>query len=225
MTAPADIPTTTAGPGDIGRLCGVIASAFLELPPSRWLIPDPAGRHAAFPSYFRLLLELAIERGQVITTHDRSAAALWIPSGTEPLPDYDERLAVIAGDRLPHFRAFDIAMEEHHPRDEHDWLAILAVRPGLQGKGIGSALLHARHRQLDTLGTGAYLEAASQRARALYLRHGYADAGDPIQLPAGPPMWPMWRDPQPLPGAGPVTDCEVLAVPEMTTASARHRRA
>jgi GNAT superfamily N-acetyltransferase len=90
-------------------------------------------------------------------------------------------------------------MEEHHPGPDHDWLAILAVAPAGQGRGTGSALLAARHAVLDRIGTAAYLEAGSSRARELYLRHGYADHGDPIELP-GPQacrMYPMWRSPQP----------------------------
>jgi hypothetical protein len=41
----------------------------------------------------------------------------------------------------------------------------------------------------------AYLEASSRRARQLYLAHGYVDRGVPIQLPSGPAMYPMIRQP------------------------------
>jgi GNAT superfamily N-acetyltransferase len=84
-------------------------------------------------------------------------------------------------------------------RLHHQYLAILAVRPGCQGRGIGTALLNARHRDLDRDGVPAYLEASSPRARDLYLRHGYTlRPGGPFRLPeGGPPMWPMWREPAP----------------------------
>ncbi len=51
---------------------------------------------------------------------------------------------------------------------------------------------------LDQHGTPAYLEAATQRTRGLYLRHGYVlQPGAPFCLPEdGPAMWPMWREPQ-----------------------------
>jgi GNAT superfamily N-acetyltransferase len=76
---------------------------------------------------------------------------------------------------------------------------LLAVRPGQQGQGTGSMLLAAHHAALDRDRIPAYLEAASQRSRDLYLRHGYQPwPGAPYHLPGGgPPMWPMWRDPQP----------------------------
>lgn len=76
-------------------------------------------------------------------------------------------------------------------------LAILAVHPGHQGRGIGTALLRAHHARLDQAGTPGYLEASSPRNRALYQRHGYTlRPGGPFHLPGGgPPMWPMWRAP------------------------------
>ena len=58
----------------------------------------------------------------------------------------------------------------------------------------------------------AYLEASDERTRRIYLRHGYADYGTPIQLPGssfahgddglpgqpadGPRMYPMVRRPK-----------------------------
>ena len=77
-------------------------------------------------------------------------------------------------------------------------LAILAVRPDRQGQGTGTALLHAHHAILDTEGIVAYLEASDERTRGIYLRHGYADYGNPITLVGGPSMYPMVRHPAPL---------------------------
>jgi GNAT superfamily N-acetyltransferase len=80
----------------------------------------------------------------------------------------------------------------------HQHLAILAVRPGCQGQGTGTALLTGRHVDLDRDGAPAYPEASSPRARDLYLRHGYTLRPDaPFRLPGGPPFWPMWREPAP----------------------------
>ena len=41
----------------------------------------------------------------------------------------------------------------------------------------------------------AYLEASDERTRDLYLRHGYTDHGEAIELPDGPSMYPMVRIP------------------------------
>ena len=53
---------------------------FFDLPPSRWLVPDPAARRAIFPSYFRLYVEHALACGLVHTTPHHDAVALWLPA-------------------------------------------------------------------------------------------------------------------------------------------------
>jgi GNAT superfamily N-acetyltransferase len=187
-----------AGPADAAVLAEVIAEAFYPLPPSRWLIGDRAARRQVFPAYFRLYVDHALARGVVHTTPGRAAAALWLPSGASPPPAYDVALAAATGAWVARFRAFDTVLDRHHPAGTaHHHLALLAVRPGHQGQGTGSMLLAARHAALDRDRIPAYLEAASQRTRQYYLRHGYQPRpGGPFYLPdGGPPMWPLWRDP------------------------------
>ena len=190
-----------AGGADLDALSQVIADAFHDLAPSRWLITDPAARRQIFPGYFRLYVEHAMALGVVHTTADRTAAALWLPAGqdTPAQPgDYDARLAAATSPWTSRFQAFDAALEGRHPVGiAHHHLAILAVRLDRQGQGTGTALLGAYHQLLDHGGTPAYLEASDLRTRRVYLRHGYADRGPAIQLPDGPLMYPMWREPRP----------------------------
>jgi GNAT superfamily N-acetyltransferase len=188
-----------AGAADLDTISQVIADAFHGLAPSRWLITDPATRRKIFPGYFRLYVEHALARGAVYTTADRAAAALWIPIGVDPTgppAGYDQRLAAATTPWTARFRAFDAALDAHHPAGTpHHHLAILAVRPDRQGQGTGTALLRSYHQMLDgQVGAPAYLEASDLRTRQTYLRHGYADHGPPIRLPDGPQMYPMWRD-------------------------------
>ncbi len=217
MTPPAspapggtDRTVIRAGTADLDVLSQVIAGAFCDLEPSRWLIPDPAVRRQILPGYFRLHAEHALARGVVHTTPGCTAAALWIPAGGEAAesPDgYDARLAAATSPWTSRFRAFDAALEGHHPAGTAHWhLAILAVRPDRQGRGTGTALLRACHAVLDQVpGIPAYLEASSPRARDLYLAHGYAlRPGAPFHLPGdGPPLWPMWRQPRVKAAASP----------------------
>jgi GNAT superfamily N-acetyltransferase len=193
----------TAGPGDLDVLSHVIAEAFRDLPPSQWLIGDRDARTQVFPAYFRIYLDHALASGVICTTPDRDAAALWIPVGEtmpSPPPGYDDRLRATTAGWTSKFIAFDTALERCHPAGmPHHYLAILAVRPGRQGRGIGTALLAQYHQLLDQAGMAAYLEASSERNRSLYLRYGYVLRPDgPFDLPdGGPPMWPLWREPQP----------------------------
>lgn len=197
-------PTTgivRAGAADAEVLSQLIADAFFPLAPCQWLIGDEAARRRILPGYFRMYVEHAIADGIVHTTPDRDATALWIPLGTQlPVPpdEYDEHLAEVTGPWAPRFVNFDRELDAHHLTGlAHHHLAILAVHPGQQRRGIGTALLDAHHAVLDELDMAAYLEAASERTRRIYLRHGYADLGAPIQLNHGPRMYPMIRHPQP----------------------------
>lgn len=190
-----------ADQGDVEPLAEVIASAFFDLAPSRWLIKSPAGRAVIFPGYFGLLAEQALASGIVHTTAGRDAAALWLPGGPGgpgEAADYDARLAAATGARADRFRAFEAALAARHPADlAHMHLAILAVRPDRQGHGLGTALLGAYHQILDQDRLPAYLEASDLRTRRLYVRYGYSDFGPPLTLPGGPMMHPMVRQPYP----------------------------
>ncbi|HEX9623886.1 MAG TPA: GNAT family N-acetyltransferase [Streptosporangiaceae bacterium] len=207
MSVPIEV--TSADPTDAKVLSQIIADAFLDLPPSRWLIADQSARRTVFPDYFRIYVEAALADSIVHTTPDRAAVAIWLPSGTaEPAStaaphadDQDDYLAKLTAVTQPwtdRFLTFDTAIESRHPAGPpHHHLAFLAVRPDLQGLGIGSALLLAHHQFLDDqVRLPAYLEASAPRSRQFYLRHGYVDLGPPNHLPdGGPPMFPMWRDP------------------------------
>jgi GNAT superfamily N-acetyltransferase len=141
----------------------------------------------------------AMADGIIHTTPDRAAAALWLPAGPDAPAqpaDYGARLAAATSPWTERFVAFDAALEARHPAGiPHRHLAILAVRPGRQGQGTGTALLHVRHAALEDQGIPAYLEASDERTRRLYLAHGYADRGGPIELAGKVRMYPMWRQP------------------------------
>lgn len=185
---------------DLATLCQLLAEAFHELPPSAWLVADEIARRQLFPPYFRIYVENGLANGSVYTTPDLVGAAVWLPVGTKPKASpagYHERLATVTAPWTSRFLAFDAALEARYPVGRaHHHLALLGVRPGQQGRGIGSALLETHHRQLDAEGVPAYLEASSQASRRLYLRHGYEDLGSAIELPGGPSMFPMWREPR-----------------------------
>ena len=196
MTSNNTVTVRPATSTDAGPLIAVLAKAFHEGPLADWLIPDPDDRRRVYYRYFRDALQHGLEHGQVHTTGDQSAVAIWYPR-LEPTPahtrDRLEALERIAGAYAPKFVLLEEMFDVLHPEEPHHYLAYLAVDPQQQNRGIGAALLTDHHRRLDQLGLPAYLEASNMRNRRLYLRHGYT-AGRTIVLPTeGPIIWRMWR--------------------------------
>jgi GNAT superfamily N-acetyltransferase len=189
-----------AGHADVETLSQVVADAFGDLAPGQWLIEDATARREIFPRFYRIYVDHAMANGMVFTTVDRTAAALWVPvglGGPEQPDGFDERVAEVTGQWAERFMLFEHELDGRYPTDvAYHYLAILAVRPDRQGQGIGTALLDAHHAVLDQEGIAAYLEASDERTRGVYLRHGYADYGSPVELPGGPFVYPMLRHPR-----------------------------
>lgn len=91
-------------------------------------------------------------------------------------------------------RAMDAEYASFRPHYPHWYLTDLAVDPGSQGLGIGSALLRDRLAKVDADGLPAYLEATTPASRRLYERHGFAYV-DTIN-PEGPSAFAMVRPAQ-----------------------------
>src|SRR5688500_5386289 len=92
-------------------------------------------------------------------------------------------LARICGRELGRQMRLTSAQESAHPHEPHYYLPLAGVTPDRQGRGIGSALLQPVLDRCDRDGVPAYLEATSERNRALYERHGFV-ATSVIELPA-----------------------------------------
>ncbi len=70
-------------------------------------------------------------------------------------------------------------------------------RPRPRGEGLGAALVRHVLDRCDREGLPAYLEASSERSAKLYERLGYTFTDRTLDLPDGPRMYPMWREPRP----------------------------
>jgi GNAT superfamily N-acetyltransferase len=169
----------------------VMAEAFDDDPVTRWLVPDgrPLDRlfdaHARWAHFAPGCTDLALRDGVAV------GAAFWDPPGFRvpavrqiaAIPVYARAL----GRHLSRGAAVESAMHRARPHEEFWYLAgVGAVR---RGEGIGSALL--RHRLGQVTGP-AYLESSKQENIPLYERFGF-EQRDPIRVPDGPELWPMWR--------------------------------
>lgn len=190
-----------AAPTDVDLVAEVIGEAFEPLLVAEWLVDEDAERRLVLEAHTRLWVQRALEVGgrvTVLRTGDAAcitAAAVVFPvvHGTPPSPiGYDLALAQACGHWTPRFRRLDRVLASHRPPDgPHLHLAFLAVQPSHQRQGLGTALLTEIVQRFPLLPVS--LEASSLGSRELYRRLGFVDDGDPLVLPDGPQLWPMWR--------------------------------
>jgi ribosomal protein S18 acetylase RimI-like enzyme len=197
MTAP--VIRIADSDADIILTGDLIACAFNDARPNRYLVPDLARRQTVMSEYFRLLAGHAANGAGDVLLLERDgqipAVTVWFNHTTSPrpFPDYDQRLKeIVPLDLHAGFAHLDKTLEENHPTKPHAYLAFVAVRRQDQGKGLGTTLLTSTHNRLDAEGLPAYLEATNATNQALYRRLGYTDLAT-FTLEDGSPFHSMWR--------------------------------
>lgn len=193
----------TAGRQDVAALAAMLARAFGDDPVQAWLFPpEVVERSRRIAALFDLLLRhVYLAYGETWMTVDGASTAVWAPPGAWQIPVAVQlrrapNLIRLFGRRLPGVLRGLRRVEAEHPSEPHWYLAVLGTDPSGQGHGFASVLLSERLRRCDATGTPAYLESSKESNLAFYGRHGFRVTGE-VQLPDGPPVWPMWRDPQP----------------------------
>lgn len=197
--ASADTGIRTATAADRDAIARLLHEVFRDDPVSRWVFPDEGRREAGHPRLFGAFLDHGFAHGAVHVTADGAGAAVWFSvAGGEVLGEEDlgARLEKVdpGNDRLPTLGELTEAV---HPLDrDHAYLQAIAVTPDRQGQGLGAALLVPVLERCDREGLPAYLEASNAGSRRLYERLGFVCLEGTVDLPDGPPMWPMWREPR-----------------------------
>ena len=193
-------PVRRAVPADAGAVAAALATAFLDDPVFRWIYAGDQRMHA-----IRLFFEEAVDafapHDDVWTTDaEIVGAAIWIPFGRQEMtPErgqrFGARVAELPGLDLGRAASLSNLLDARHPREPHEYLRFLGVLPEARGRGAGAQLMAPVLQRADAAGRPAYLVSTSARSKALYERHGFV-AADPVSVGDGPPLWPMWREPQ-----------------------------
>jgi ribosomal protein S18 acetylase RimI-like enzyme len=147
----------------------------------------------------RALLPVAQAHGRVLVLRRNGrpvgalvAAAPGLPR--LPPPPLWARLRCLAGQGLRVSQRWSLVFEAVsalHPAGPHAYLGPLGVDPGLQGRGVGSALLSHWLADTDLHGLPAYLETDVPANVGFYARAGFAVAGEVSIL--GVRVWRMER--------------------------------
>ncbi|MCU1497661.1 MAG: family N-acetyltransferase [Acidimicrobiales bacterium] len=190
-----------AAPDELPRVGAILADAFAADPVWAWMASPRADWSERAAAWFATDARLQLDgHGEVLVDDQLRGAAIWAPPGrwkTEPV----ESVALV----VPSLRLFRsrtwrslrslTRMAACHPRDPHWYLAVLGTDPVHQGHGVGGALVSAVTDRCDEEGLPAYLESSKEQNVPFYSRHGF-QVTEVLDLPGGPPLWLMWREPK-----------------------------
>ncbi|MFF9492056.1 GNAT family N-acetyltransferase [Streptomyces flaveolus] len=199
----------TAGEGDRELVVRLLDEAFQDDPVSRWVFPGEEYRRRTHRRLMAVFTDAVLADGWIDITEDGAACALWLSVSEDGHDDGHDGETDEAGADGPaqvreavdpdNARVERIARltEGIHPSGRaHAYLWMIGVTPGRQGEGLGTALIESVLDRCDREELPAYLEASSARSRGLYERLGFEFTGRALDLPDGPRMWPMWREPR-----------------------------
>lgn len=186
---------------DETRVVESLSRAFDADAAFNWGLRQDAGRAQAFRLAFRTIFRRYLGFGATFVVGDGAGSALWARSDQWEVPLWRELLLLPTYLRCSGLSRFSRttgtfeAMKAHHPREPHQYLFVMGVDPAHQGGGHGSALLKHVLDECDRRGTPAYLEATSEKNRALYRRHAFETTAEFPCAEGGPTLTGMWRKP------------------------------
>ncbi|MET7379475.1 GNAT family N-acetyltransferase [Streptomyces sp. NPDC005526] len=197
----------TAGASDRELVVRLLDEAFQDDPVSSWVFPGDDYRRATHHRLMTAFTDIVLAEGRIDITAEGTACALWLPVPAGGDGGHSGDGGAEADDAVRLRESVDPAnervewiarlMAEAHPADRaHEYLWMIGVVPARQGEGLGAALVQHVLDRCDREGVPAYLEASSARSTRLYERLGFAPTGRTLDLPDGPSMWPMWREPR-----------------------------
>ena len=171
-----------------------LAGAFYDDPVGRWMFPDDETRLEQSAKVWEIVLRPARRQRRLHVLPGATAVAVW---EHQPPGPADELFARALGPRYDEIRDGLAMLAQASPETPHSYLEALGVRPDRQGQGLGAVLIGPRLRALDAIGKPTHLLSSNHRNLTFYRRMGFGEI-DEVQLPDGPALTSMWREP----GAG-----------------------
>lgn len=184
---------------DLDFVVRVCAEAFSSDPLMLWVFQDPSTRSEGLRRAFRSLAQSYLAPDSLVHLAGEACVTFWRLPGYEAAPsDNGGGPSPFSAAVQERFRILGELMEMAHPRDRNHWyLNVIATLPDRQGQGLGAEALKPVLDRCDNDRIPAYLESSNPRNMTLYRRQGFDDVGQPtIDLPDGPSLYPMWRDPR-----------------------------
>ncbi len=173
--------------------------AFVDEPMMRWPMGSSGDVDERFTRCFAYFLEAALPLGWVWEVGRGDGAAVWIPpaqsNAWEDHPWNQTRILALADDGGRRYDAFWEWVAARDPTEPSWQLDSIAVRPELQGRGIGKSLIEAGLARARADGAGAFLSTGTASNVAIYGRCGF-HVWDEADAPnGGPRIWFMRWEP------------------------------
>ena len=194
---------------DVELLARIAADGFYADPVLSWALRDDGRRLDQLTFVFTLMVHEMLPDQAVVDLAGDACAAFWrtpdfehgriaadgVADALEESDGEPELPAPFSADELERLRILGEILRDHHPHEPHWYLTVVSTLAERQGRGLGAAALLPVLQRCDEDGARAYLESTNPRNRTLYLRQGFVEA-DEIQIPDGPTMLQMWREPR-----------------------------
>ena len=177
---------------EIPALALVLTRSFYDDPLFVYLFPDPVHRRDDLPAYFAWLLTDGADAGSSVTvlTQDLSSVIVWAPrralgTGISPpfrSPDVDIRSRLVGEQDAPGYAG-----------PPGLFFPYVAVMPGLQGEGRGTALMKTLVANADRLRAPVRTGTTVPRSVAFLERFGFEVTREIERTAAGPHRWQLTR--------------------------------
>jgi GNAT superfamily N-acetyltransferase len=180
------------------RAIDIFARAFHDDPVMNWM-----SNHPDFLStFYQITLPVFIPHGLTYIDEQGRGAAAWLgPDQQLAWPVNPRNLwrmwRVCGPGGFVRFARSGLATERFHPSQPHYYLFLIGAVPEARGQGVGSQLISRVLRRCDDENVPAYLENSKRDNLAFYQGHGFQVINEIRFAKAAPPVWLMWREPQP----------------------------
>lgn len=177
-----------------------LARGFEHDPLFSWMCPDLERRPEFLRRFLEPIFRSGLKRGHTYVLGGDRGAALWSPPDVEFF-DEPDLLALIAAMEFGAQDRYEIVggslagLTELHPTEPHFYLDTLALHPDHRSQGLGGPLIAPVLETCDREGVPAYLESSNPRNLSFYERNGF-ELRDQLDMPDGPRIHTMWREPQ-----------------------------
>lgn len=176
----------------------ILDRAFHDDPLMQWISQHPDFRR----TLFNITLPFIVQDGLTYIEERGRGAAAWLQIHRAldwPVtPANLLRLYRVTGVRgFYRCARAGMAAAKFRPRQPHYYLFLLGALPECQGQGVGSTLISHVLRKCDNEKMPAYLENSKRENIRFYQGHGFEVIDRCLFARGAPPVWFMWREPNP----------------------------